>query len=143
MAPPTQPKRSILVVEDSAEIRDVWRRVLTGAGFLVVEAADGADGVRKAQQDRPDVILMDLNLPVVDGITAIKQLKADSSTMDVPIVVVSGDICASSRAYAAGCEVFRTKPIRAVDLLSAIEYVLAGEQENPAASGLTEVAQGK
>lgn len=143
MAPPTQPKRLILVVEDTAEIRDVWRRVLTANGFLVVEAVDGAEGVRKAQQHRFDLILMDLNLPVLDGITAIQQLKAHNTTMHVPVIVVSGDLCAAGRAQAVGAEVFLAKPVRAMELLRAIECVLASEHVTTRQAGLSSAMRGK
>ena len=138
MAPPTQPQQSILVVEDSAEIRNVWQRLLAAAGFLVIEAADGAEGVRKAQQYRPDLVLMDLNLPVLDGISAIEQLKSNITTASVPVIVLSGDVRGAARAHAAGCEMFLAKPVRVRQLLNAIATTLdrtMGPAAGPELSG--------
>jgi CheY-like chemotaxis protein len=117
--------RRILLVEDSAEIREIWRRVLASSGYQVVEASNGAEGLREARRIRADLIVMDLSMPVVDGITAIKQLKADSTTASVPIVVVSGDAFAAGRARAAGGEAFLAKPVRTSELLAAIARTLA------------------
>lgn len=118
-------KRTILVVEDTAEIREVWRRVLTGAGFHVLQAGDGADGVQQARQHQPDLILMDITLPVLDGISAVQELKADAETAHVPVIFVSGDAFAARRARAVGGEAFLSKPVRAAELLSTIMRTLA------------------
>jgi two-component system cell cycle response regulator DivK len=118
-------KRTILVVEDTAEIREVWQRVLTAAGYDVLQAHDGADGVHQAREHQPDLILMDVTLPVLDGISAVQKLKADGSTAHVPVIFVSGDVFASRRARAVGGSEFLAKPVRAADLLSAIARTLA------------------
>jgi CheY-like chemotaxis protein len=115
----------VLVVEDSPEIRHVWRRVLTSAGFEVIESEDGAHGVEHARRAQPDVIVMDINLPVLDGIGAIECLKRDRTTAAVPVVVVSGDVFAADRALEAGGEMFLAKPVRADTLLQAVQHVLA------------------
>jgi two-component system, chemotaxis family, chemotaxis protein CheY len=118
------PPRSILVVDDSAEIRDVWLRVLTKAGFTVIEAADGAEGVRKARANHPDLVLMDVSMPVLDGISAVRELKSDHATAMIPVVVVSGDVLGELRARAAGVTAFLSKPVRAPDLLAAVTRAL-------------------
>ena len=110
----------ILLVDDSAEIRQIWRRILTARGYCVAEAADGAEGVREARRSGADLIVMDLTMPVMDGIAAIQQLKADHTTSSVPILVVSGDAYAAGRVRAAGGEGFLAKPVRAADLLRAV-----------------------
>jgi two-component system chemotaxis response regulator CheY len=131
--------QSILVVEDTAEIREVWRRILTAAGFEVRQAGDGADGVRQAREHKPDLILMDITLPVLDGISAVRQLKADSETAHVPVIFVSGDAFAARHARAAGGEAFLSKPVRAAELLGAIRRTL-GEDDRPAPRRVTEAA---
>ena len=123
------PALRILLVDDSAEIRCVWRRILTARGYSVVEAADGAEGVREARRGGADLIVMDLTMPVLDGIGAIKQLKADQRTSSVPILVVSGDAYAAGRVRAAGGEGFLAKPVRAADLLKAVAQAIEGARQ--------------
>jgi CheY-like chemotaxis protein len=117
------------VVEDTAEIREVWRRILTTAGFEVRQADDGADGVRQAREHKPDLIIMDITLPVLDGISAVRQLKADSATAHVPVIFVSGDAFAARRARAAGGEAFLSKPVRAAELLDVIRRTLGDDED--------------
>lgn len=114
----------ILLVDDSAEIRQVWRRILTSRGYKVLEAADGAEGVREARRSGADLIVMDLTMPVLDGIEAIKELKADPLTSNVPVLVVSGDAYAAGRVRAVGGEGFLAKPVRAADLLRAVAQTI-------------------
>ena len=116
------------MVEDTAEIREVWRRILTTAGFDVRQAGDGADGVRQAREHKPDLIVMDITLPVLDGISAVRQLKADSETAHVPVIFVSGDAFAARRARAAGGEAFLSKPVRAAELLGVIRQTLGDDE---------------
>jgi two-component system cell cycle response regulator DivK len=123
-------KPTILVVEDTAEIREVWQRVLTTAGYRVLQAHDGADGVHQAREHQPDLILMDITLPVLDGISAVQKLKADGSTAHVPVIFVSGDAFASRRARAVGGSAFLSKPVRAAELLNAIARTLADEDRS-------------
>jgi CheY-like chemotaxis protein len=119
------------VVEDTAEIREVWRRFLTSAGFHVLQAGDGADGVCKAREHQPDLIVMDITLPVLDGISAVLQLKADKATAHIPVIFVSGDAFAARRARAVGGEAFLSKPVRVSELLSVITRTL-DEREHAA-----------
>jgi CheY-like chemotaxis protein len=122
--------RTILVVEDTAEISEVWRRLLTSAGFRVLQAGDGADGIQQARQHQPDLILMDITLPVLDGISAVRQLKADARTAHVPVIFVSGDAFAARRAGAVGGAAFLSKPVRAADLLSTITRTLGDDERS-------------
>jgi CheY-like chemotaxis protein len=115
---------TILVVEDTAEIREIFRRLLTSAGFHVLQAGDGADGLKQARQHQPDLIVMDITLPVLDGISAVRELKADQATAHMPVIFVSGDAFAARRARAAGGEAFLSKPVRAAELLSTITRTL-------------------
>src|SRR5688572_2562866 len=115
---------TILVVEDTAEIREIFRRLLTSAGFHVLQAGDGADGLKQARQHQPDLIVVDITLPVLDGISAVRELKADQATAHMPVIFVSGDAFAARRARAAGGEAFLSKPVRAAELLSTITRTL-------------------
>ena len=81
--------KRILVVEDQEDLRGILRDLLTGSGYDVAEAADGADGVGKAKSERPDLILMDIQLPILDSDEATRHLKADPNLKAIPIIAVS------------------------------------------------------
>src|SRR5204863_6518363 len=81
--------KRILVVEDQDDLRGILRDLLTGSGHDVAEAADGRDGVAKAKSERPDPILMDIQLPILDGYEATRQIKADPDLKAIPIIAVS------------------------------------------------------
>lgn len=101
-------------------------------GYLVTLAVDGASGVDKALEILPDLILMDLNLPVLDGWSASKKLKALRKTMDIPIIAVSSHVLPGEReiALAAGCNEYETKPIDFEKLLLKIQTLLKTASEN-------------
>jgi two-component system, cell cycle response regulator DivK len=96
-------------------------------GYEIVSAADGAKGIALAATERPDLILMDLNLPVIDGWEATRRLKDDPATRDIPIIALTAHAMAGDRekALAAGCDEFDTKPVEFDRLLAKIEQVLA------------------
>ena len=121
-----RPQR-VLLVDDSHEIREMWRRWLTSWNFTVDEAADGAEAVAKAQQHRPDLVLMDLWMPVMDGLQATRELKADPETAGVPVVAMSSQrtMLTAAQARQAGCEAFLQKPLDPDDLLSTIRVSFA------------------
>jgi len=116
----------VLVVDDSAEIRELWRLWLTFWGFSVDEARNGHDAIQKATQSQPDLILMDLWMPVVDGVEAMRRLKADSRTSHVPVLALSAQTHApdSSTALAAGADAFLAKPCDPDRLLDHIRMVM-------------------
>lgn len=116
----------ILVVDDTEDIRDIWRRALSRAGFRVLEAVDGEDGVRKTREFLPHLILMDMTMPLLSGIEASRQLKTDSATAAVPIIMVSADDDVRTAARAAGCDGFLLKPVRHPELIDHIRRLLAG-----------------
>ena len=114
--------KRILVVEDQEDLRGVLRDLLTGSGFEVVEAADGQTGVAKARSERPDLILMDIQLPGIDGYEAARQIKAAPDLQATPIIAVSslamkGD---EQKARASGCDDYVTKPYSPMQLLRLI-----------------------
>jgi two-component system, cell cycle response regulator DivK len=118
--------KRILIVEDQEDLRGVLRTLLAGSGYEVVEAADGQAGVAKAQSERPDLILMDIQLPVLDGYDAARQIKANPDLKATPIIAVSsfamkGD---EEKARTAGCDHYVTKPYSPMQLLGIIRGLL-------------------
>lgn len=120
----------ILLVEDHEEIWDFLSRRLKRRGFEVSVAVDGREGLEKAQNERPDILLLDMNLPVLDGWTVAGTLKGDPATAKLPIIALtahamSGD---KEKALAAGCDDYHAKPVDFSRLLSQIE-ALAGSSQ--------------
>lgn len=118
----------ILYVEDNDDnVFMLKMRLELEDGFDVLVAGDGANGVAIAAAEGPDLILMDLNLPVMDGWEATRRIKADASTRDIPIIALTAHAMAGDRekALAAGCDDFDTKPIDLERLLTKIRAVLA------------------
>jgi CheY-like chemotaxis protein len=118
---------TILLVEDNEPSRDALGRRLERRGYRVVPAVDGQEAVTLARQSLPDLILMDLGLPVIDGWEATRQIKGDRTTRDIPIIVLSAHAMTDDRdlALAAGGDDFDSKPIRFERLLEKIEALLA------------------
>ena len=116
----------ILIVEDNEMNRDMLSRRLERKGFQVLIATDGQQGVTMAQAEMPDLILMDMSLPVMDGWEATRQLKALPATQLIPVIALTAHAMASDRekAFAAGCDDFDTKPIDLPQLLAKIEALL-------------------
>ncbi len=112
----------ILLVEDNEMNRDMLSRRLIRSGFEVVMAVNGQEGIEMASSEKPDVILMDMSLPVLDGWDATRQLKANASTKKIPVIALTAHAMESDRekAMAAGCDDFDTKPIEMPRLLEKI-----------------------
>lgn len=118
---------TILLVEDNELNRDMLSRRLERRGYTVLIAVDGVEGMESAKRDRPDLILMDMSLPILDGWEATRQLKADPDTRDIPIIglsahAMSGD---TEKALEAGCDDYDTKPVDLARLLEKISDHLA------------------
>jgi CheY-like chemotaxis protein len=118
-------RATVLVVEDFEDNRFMMRRLLEMSGYRVVEAVNGRQAVEKAQSERPDIILMDLSLPMLDGLAATRQIRAQEGHGKIPIVAVSAHDSADfhAEALAAGCNEYVTKPIdfdQLVQLLSRL-----------------------
>lgn len=121
----------ILYVEDNDDNIYVLKNRLARAGYTVLVAMDGEQGVAMAVAERPDLILMDLSLPVLDGWEATRRLKADSSTRDIPVIALTAHAMSGDRetALEAGCEDFDTKPVDFARLRGKIQALLARRAE--------------
>jgi CheY-like chemotaxis protein len=117
----------ILLVEDQEMNRDMLSRRLTKRGYEIDIAVDGAEGIEKARAGNPDLILMDMSLPVIDGWEATRTLKADAATSAIPVIALTAHAMSTDRekALAAGCDGYETKPVELPRLLEAIEKMLA------------------
>ena len=123
----------VLLVEDNEENRDALSRHLRRKGYAVLIAVDGRQGVEVARAEVPDLILMDMSLPVLDGWEATRQIKADSGTRGIPVIALTAHAMAGDRekALEAGCDDYDTKPIEFPRLLTKIESLL-GKNGSPA-----------
>ena len=118
--------KRILVVEDQEDLRGILRDLLNSSGYEMLEAADGQAGVGKAKAEKPDLILMDIQMPVMDGYDASRLIKADPNLKSIPIVAVSsfamkGD---EEKARGAGCDHYVTKPYSPMQLLKTVRGLL-------------------
>ena len=119
-------QRTVLVVDDDSDTREIWRASLQHHGYLVLQAANGAEGVRIALGRGPDVVVMDLHMPGMDGLQAIRHLKEHRLTSVTPVIVVSAHAGPEyqERAREAGCDGYLAKPCRPSELLAEMERVL-------------------
>jgi two-component system response regulator len=117
----------ILLVEDNEMNRDMLSRRLIRKGFEVAIAVDGEQGIQLATSEKPDLILMDMSLPIIDGLTATQAIKGGSDTSHIPIIALTAHAMASDRekAIAAGCDDYDTKPIEFKRLLEKINTHLS------------------
>ncbi len=120
---------NILLVEDNEMNRDMQSRRLTKRGYVVVTAADGRQGIEMANKNRPDIILMDLNMPNIDGWEATRKLKAAPETSNIPIIAISAHAMPADRerAFEAGCDEYVSKPVDMNDLVIKIENLRNSE----------------
>jgi len=121
--------KRILIVEDQEDNRTILRDVLSTVGYELIEALNGEDGVKLAQNERPDLILMDIQLPKMDGYEATQQIKSIAELKTIPIIAVtsyalSGD---EAKARAAGCDGYIAKPYSPRELLAKIRKYLSDE----------------
>ena len=114
----------ILLVEDNELHRNMLERRLTRRGFKVVTAVDGSEGVSKASTESPDLILMDMNLPVIDGWEATRQIKAADGTIPVIALTALAMTGEREKALAAGCDDYDTKPVELSRLLDKINALI-------------------
>jgi len=118
--------KRILIVEDQEDNRMIMRDVLSSAGYDLIEAMNGEDGVKLAHSERPDLILMDIQLPIIDGYEATRRIKGSAELKSIPIIAVtsyalSGD---QAKARAAGCDGYVSKPFSPRELLARVREYL-------------------
>jgi len=123
--------KKILIVEDNVVNRVLMQDLLTYHGYEILEAGDGAEGIEKARKYRPDLILMDMQMPIMDGIQAVTHLKADPLTRDIKIIsltafAMKGD---RERFLRAGCDEYVAKPINTRELPKLVKRLLGEKQE--------------
>ena len=116
----------ILIVEDNEMNRDMLSRRLARRGYEIVMAVDGEEGIAAAKAKNPDLILMDMSLPVIDGWEATRRLKAEPSTREIPVIGLTAHAMAGDRekVIAAGCDDYDTKPVELPRLLEKIEALI-------------------
>ncbi len=112
----------ILIVEDDPKSIKLTRDILTVSGYATLEATDGKQGVALARDKKPDLILMDIQLPIMDGLEAAKILKSDAETKDIPIIALTASAMKGDeeKVYDAGCEEYMTKPFEISTLLKKV-----------------------
>ena len=116
----------VLVVDDFQDNREMYAEYLAFSGFRVIQAANGKEALDQAFANRPDIIIMDLSLPVMDGWEATRRLKAESATQAIPVIGLTAHAMTGDRdkAMAAGCDDYDTKPVELPRLLEKIEALL-------------------
>jgi two-component system, cell cycle response regulator DivK len=119
--------KRVLLVEDNEDNRTVYRTILNLYGYIVLEARNGEDGVRMASEDHPDLILMDISIPLIDGWEATRIIKNDAATCDIPVVALTAHALATDRAKAheCGCDGYLAKPCEPRRVAAEVER-LAG-----------------
>ncbi len=119
-------KKKILLVDDSSTVLLMEKMILAKNQYDVVEARDGQEGVAKALAEKPDLILMDVVMPKMDGFEAVKRLRAEAPTKSTPIIMVTtrGELESVESGYASGCTDYVTKPINGLDLLTKVKSCL-------------------
>lgn len=116
----------VLVVDDFDDARELYCACLEQAGYRTAEARNGVEAVERALEVKPDVVLLDLAMPVMDGLEAARQLKADDRTRDIHLIALTGYAVAryAEAAKAAGCAQVLVKPVLPADLVIAVEAIL-------------------
>src|SRR5206468_8914934 len=122
----------ILVVEDNDKNRKLVRDVLTFKGYEIIEAETGEEGVRLAQERHPSLILMDIQLPGIDGIEALRRLRAEQATRGIPIMAMTASVMTADRQRItdAGFDAYQSKPIKVRDFVEAVERLLDHSRES-------------
>lgn len=123
--------KTVLLVEDNEDNRTVYRTILEHFGYAVIEARNGEDGVRMAREEHPDLILMDISIPVIDGWEATRMLKEDESTSDIPIIALTAHALAADRAKATevGCDGYLAKPCEPRRVVAEVEKFIGAGRE--------------
>jgi CheY-like chemotaxis protein len=121
-------RKKILIVDDSSTVLLMEKMILSGGPYDVVSARDGQEGVEKAQSELPDLILMDVIMPRLNGFEACRRIREGDSTRAIPVIMVStrGEMESLESGYQAGCSDYVTKPINGLELISKVRSHLGG-----------------
>ena len=125
--------RRILCIEDEPEMIDLIRLILGRKGFEVIGAAGGEDGINKVRQEKPDLVLLDLMMPFVDGWEVYQQMKSDDDTKDIPVIVVTAKAQSIDKVlglHIAKVDDYIAKPFSPKDLINSVERVLSKKAED-------------
>ena len=116
-------QKTILLVEDNEDNLIVYRTILDHVGYIVIEARDGEEGVARARQDQPDLILMDVSLPKIDGWEATRRIKNDEATANIPVIAVTAHALDDDRQKAidVGCDGYLAKPVAPRRVVEEVE----------------------
>lgn len=127
----TDAEKTVLLIEDNEDNRTVYRTILEHFGYRVIEGRNGEDGIRMARETIPDLILMDISIPVIDGWEATRILKSDSSTSHIPIIALTAHALATDRAKAqeVGCDGYLAKPCEPRRVVAEVEHFIGGGRE--------------
>lgn len=119
-------RKKILLVDDSSTVLLMEKMILSKSEYDVVTARDGIEGVEKARNERPDLILMDVVMPRMDGFEAVRKLREDAATRSIPVIMVTtrGELQSVEAGYASGCSDYVTKPINGLELLTKVRSCL-------------------
>jgi DNA-binding response OmpR family regulator len=119
-------RKKILLVDDSSTVLLMERMILSKNDYDVVTARDGLEGVEKARAEHPDLILMDVVMPRMDGFEAVRQLRKEDATREIPVIMVTtrGELSSVENGYASGCTEYVTKPINGLELLAKVRSCL-------------------
>jgi CheY-like chemotaxis protein len=123
--------KTVLLVEDNEDNRTVYRTILEHFGYQVIEAKNGEDGIRMAREEKPDLILMDISIPVVDGWEATRILKSEEPTASIPIIALTAHALATDRAKAVevGCDGYLAKPCEPRRVVAEVERFIGSARE--------------
>jgi CheY-like chemotaxis protein len=126
---------TILLVEDNEDNQEIYRIILAHHGYQVLQAYDGGLGVEMARAHAPDLILMDLTMPLIDGLAATRLLKEDPATASIPVIALTAHATEDDRtaAVAAGCDSFLSKPVEPARVAAEVRRVLAARESRPPA----------
>jgi len=125
------PAKTVLLVEDNEDNRTVYRTILEHFGYGVIEARNGEDGIRMARELLPDLILMDISIPVIDGWEATRVLKGEEATAHIPIIALTAHALATDRAKAeeVGCDGYLAKPCEPRRVVAEVERFIGSGRE--------------
>lgn len=124
---PALPFPTVLIVEDNLDNRMIYRTILEHYGYEVLEAADGEAGVRLARERLPDLVLMDISIPIIDGHEATRMLKADPATAHIPVIALTAHAMAEDRLLAAeaGCDAYLAKPAEPKQVAAEVRRLIS------------------